>query len=259
MQSFLVSENSTKQFCDCQDTFLYHPENDFCYDAYRQGPCPSGYYFALSPGENVATCQLNPCRIDGLVPFNGKCHFLWESGHPCKNETLFLGINDNFQIECSDRRYIGSWIELKISKNCPNNSYLEPTDNEHSNFICNCKETYIYSAKNNSCHQAYRQGPCKQGSFYVLPREQKEPRCVRNPCQEDGYVPFQGHCHEIYKFGPPCADSRTQLTVTAKTFKLKCIYRPPSGAGGGGIINAPEKACPPGSRRVITDCKKVFQ
>lgn len=115
MQAFLVRENSTDQFCDCEDTFLYHPEEDTCYDAYRQGPCQSGYYNALPPGEDVAKCIKNPCRVDGLVSFQGKCHFLWEAGIPCKDNSTYLGVNkDNFQIECSNERYVGSWYDLVI-------------------------------------------------------------------------------------------------------------------------------------------------
>ncbi|XP_051166663.1 uncharacterized protein LOC127284966 [Leptopilina boulardi] len=259
MKPFLISENSEKKYCDCDKTFLYNPKDDSCYDAYRQGPCPSGYYFALSPGENVATCKRNPCRIDGLVPFKGKCHFLWESGVPCKNTDTYLGINNNFQVECSRTGYNGWYYDWKTSKSCPKDSLLMPTNDEHTHYFCKCKETYIYSAKNKSCHLAYRQGPCPTGSYYVLPQGQKEPICEKNPCHEDGLVPFQGDCHKIYEYGHPCTEKYTQLTVTTKTFKLECIYNPPPSMGGGGIINAPLKVCPPGSRRVVKSCKKMFQ
>ncbi|XP_043462216.1 uncharacterized protein LOC122498513 isoform X1 [Leptopilina heterotoma] len=259
MKHFLVSENSTEQYCDCDEIYLYHPKHDFCYDAYRQGPCQNGYYYVLSPNSYVATCQKNPCQIDGIVPFRGKCHFLWESGKPCRSETTFLGINDSYQLECGIKRYMGSWYDLKTSKSCPKDSLLTPSDDEHTNYYCKCKETYIYSAKNHSCYQAYKQGPCPLGSYYVLPTGRKEPRCEVNPCNEDGLVPFKGKCHEIYKSGYPCADNLTHLTVTRKTFQLKCIYQPPVSMGGGGIINAPIKACPPGSRRVVTGCKHIFQ
>ncbi|XP_043462103.1 uncharacterized protein LOC122498447 [Leptopilina heterotoma] len=259
MTFFLVNENSTQQYCDCDDTFLYHLEDNFCYDAYRQGPCPSGYYFVLSPGKYMATCQKNPCRIDGIVPFQGKCHFLWESGQPCKNKETQLGVNNDFQIECGRRSYNGYYYDWKTSKSCQKDSLLMPTNDEHTHYICKCKSSFIYSAKYNTCQQAYRQGTCSPGSYYVLPPGHKEPRCEVNPCHEDGLVPFKGKCHKVYKYGYPCSDDYTRLSVTEKTFKLDCLYQPPGSAGAGGIITAPSKACPRGSRRVVTECKRVFQ
>lgn len=134
-----------------------------------------------------------------------------------------------------------------------------PTNAQHTHYFCECKKTYIYSKKRNTCHQAYKQGPCPAGSYYVLPQGQREPICESNPCLEDGLVPFEGGCHKVYVSGPPCATRSDKLTVTEKKFELKCVYQPPYGMGGGGIINAPLKACPAGSRRVVTGCKKIFQ
>lgn len=105
--------DDTGGFCDCEDTFLYHSEHDSCYDAYRQGPCSSRQYFILPPGETNAKCEKNPCKVDGMVPFKEKCHFLWKSGDPCNNET-YLGINSQFQIECNSSKYLGSIEDLVI-------------------------------------------------------------------------------------------------------------------------------------------------
>lgn len=108
-----------RELCDCEDTFLYHVSDNFCYDAYRQGPCSIGHYFILPPGEALATCEKNPCDIDGLVPFNGKCHFLWKSGNPCKDNNTYLGINKEFQIECGSSKYLGSIDRLVNKKKIP--------------------------------------------------------------------------------------------------------------------------------------------
>ncbi|XP_043480397.1 uncharacterized protein LOC122510065 [Leptopilina heterotoma] len=66
------------------------------------------YYFALLPGKISAKCIKNPCRIDGLVPYNGQCYNLWRYGHPCSNNNTYLGISENFQIQCDNSKYLGT-------------------------------------------------------------------------------------------------------------------------------------------------------
>ncbi|XP_051166656.1 uncharacterized protein LOC127284961 isoform X2 [Leptopilina boulardi] len=261
-----------REFCDCKDTFLYHVSDNFCYDAYRQGPCSIGHYFILPPGEALATCEKNPCDVDGLVPFNGKCHFLWKSGNPCKDNNTYLGINKEFQIECGSSKYLGSIDRLKSSKSCPENTYMIPVDENNTQYNCECKETFIFSEQNKSCYQAYRQGPCLEGNYFIFSPSGNESKCEENPCHDDGLVPFEGNCHRIYKSGIPCSDEFQVLTVSRNNFQLMCIHfsqlskqydrvvskLPKQNKNiyqlrGGllstsqqpGIINPPQKACPP--------------
>ncbi|XP_051166665.1 uncharacterized protein LOC127284968 [Leptopilina boulardi] len=160
MQPFYADKNSTRQICDCEDTFLYHPEDDSCYDAYRQGPCNSGQYFVLSSGEMVAKCIKNPCDIDGFVHYQGKCHILWERGIPCKDQSNALGVNEDFEIECNLRGYKGFWKEKMESKSCPENSYLFSTNDEHTSYVCECKTNFIYFENNNTCQPFCIQSFC---------------------------------------------------------------------------------------------------
>ncbi|XP_043462210.1 uncharacterized protein LOC122498508 [Leptopilina heterotoma] len=262
MSHYVDDKNQSIVFCDCKETLLYFPENDFCYDAYRQGPCPSEHYLVLDPGETVAKCKKNVCLLDGLVPFKDNCYFLWESELPCEKQFHKLTVNiDTFELECSQHSYNGGSSNLKKSKSCPENSILVPLDNNESKWDCDCDPGFLRHAKNNSCHQAFRQGPCPQKHYFILPLGEDEARCEKNPCLEDSLVPFKEGCHKIFKFGSPCSSSFYYLGIDKKSFQLKCIYsrRRSGGHGAGGIITAPLKACPPGSRRIVTGCKRVFQ
>lgn len=137
---------------------------------------------------------------------------------------------------------------------------LAPMDENNTKWNCNCKQGFLRDVKNNSCHEVYRQGPCPLEYYFIPTDAEKEGRCEKNPCFEDRVVPFEGGCHPLYKSGPPCPSSYFYLGVDFDTFKLKCIFS----IGHyvhfhrGGIINAPIKACPLGSRRGFNGCKRTF-
>ncbi|XP_051166657.1 uncharacterized protein LOC127284962 [Leptopilina boulardi] len=263
MARYIDETNHSITFCDCKETFLYFPENDFCYDSYRQGPCPSEQYLTLAPGENVAKCEKNPCLLDGLVPFDDNCYFLWKSELPCEKMFHKLIVNTStFKIECNQGSYNGDYSTLKESKSCSKNSILSSVDENETKWRCECKPGFLRDVKNNSCHEAYRQGPCPPEHFFILPPGEKEARCEKNPCLEDSLVPFEEGCYTLFNFGSPCSSSYYYLGIDENNFQLKCIYSSRYHSGGhhaGGIITAPLKSCPPGSRRVIHGCKHVFQ
>lgn len=114
MKRYFAYENGTGQFCDCEEQKLYYPAHNICYNAYRQGPCPSGYYLTLYSEETTAKCVKNPCGIDGVVPYQGKCQILWAKGKPCESELTYLGINDDHEIECSDSFFVRHWDVVVI-------------------------------------------------------------------------------------------------------------------------------------------------
>ncbi|XP_043480414.1 uncharacterized protein LOC122510072 [Leptopilina heterotoma] len=248
-------EYEYEEFCDCEDNLLYNPADGNCYDPYREGPCSIGYYFALLPGEISAKCIENPCRIDGLVPYNGQCYNLWRYGHPCSNNNTYLGISENFQIQCDNSKYLGTIDNQNSSKICPQNAYLH-SSHYPSNYLCRCRNNFIFS--NGSCYEPYRQGPCHLGSYLIFTPGEGHPKCEANPCESDGIVPFEGGCYKINKYGHPCTPYFYKLTVTKGTFELKCIST--SLTEYKKMITAPGKICRPGSKRVLLlGCKHVFQ
>ncbi|XP_033217973.1 uncharacterized protein LOC117173479 [Belonocnema kinseyi] len=137
---------------------------------------------------------------------------------------------------------------------CPKYMDLFPVDNDPSNnFICDCNHpAYLYYFEDDSCYQAYEQGPCPSEYYLILSPGEDLAKCEKNPCLENGLVPFQDTCAGLYKVGPPCIHSFI-LTVDPDNFQLRCTFKSLN------IIKAPEIKCLPGSRRnALGACKKEF-
>lgn len=124
--------------------------------------------------------------------------------------------------------------------------FLYPGDGNKSTWICDCRPKYLYFPSNNSCHEAYRQGPCPKWNYIILPLNESIPKCVENPCIKDGLVPYNGTCYSLYTEIAPCAPNGI-LGVNETTFVLECI---PNDIVPFHIIGD-HHACPRGSRRCI--------
>ncbi|KAF7987170.1 hypothetical protein HCN44_011476 [Aphidius gifuensis] len=138
---------------------------------------------------------------------------------------------------------------------CPKNMLQYPGDGVKSVWVCDCRPTYLYFPLNDTCHEAFRQGPCKVGEYVVLPPGNVTPKCQKNPCHHDGMVPYNGTCHNLRMTGGPCGDN--VLGVNETTYQLECIT---TDIAPFIIIDAPLiDSCPPGSRRItVGDCKPVL-
>ncbi|XP_011168840.1 uncharacterized protein LOC105202148 [Solenopsis invicta] len=127
---------------------------------------------------------------------------------------------------------------------CPKGMMLYPSNNEKNESVCNCKPGYL--SLNDSCHEAYRQGPCPLNNYVVL-SEETVPHCVENPCLQDSMVQYNDKCYYLRMKGP-CASDEI-LDVIENTFQLECIK---SFRENGLIeINPPLIKCPPGSQRSL--------
>lgn len=134
---------------------------------------------------------------------------------------------------------------------------LYPGDGSKSSWVCDCIPRYLYFPLNDSCHEAYRQGPCPQNQYVVLSKDEAVPRCVSNPCRRDGVVPFNGTCYPLRTIGGPCAPDGV-VGVNETTFQLECTHVDVSTFG---IIDAPPRTpdiCPAGTRRnMLNLCQKL--
>ncbi|XP_011861237.1 PREDICTED: uncharacterized protein LOC105558261 [Vollenhovia emeryi] len=147
-------------------------------------------------------------------------------------------------------------IPVSIPDSCPINMLLYPGSGATNSWVCDCRPRFLYFPLSNSCHEAYRQGPCPPGSYVVLPRNEALPRCWGNPCSEDGVVPYNGACYPLRTIGGPCAPEGV-LGVNETTFQLQCV---PVNAAPFVIIplTVYDGTCPPGSRRsMLGKCGKV--
>lgn len=134
---------------------------------------------------------------------------------------------------------------LKVPETCPENMLLYPGDDPKSAWICDCKPRFVYFPQNDSCHEAFFQGPCPKDYFVYLELNKTIPNCVPNPCKRNGFVLYKGMCHQLREKGGPC-DEEAVLAVNETTFQLECM-----GADlvPFFIIDGPRKPCPQGSKR----------
>ncbi|KAL6264139.1 hypothetical protein P5V15_004218 [Pogonomyrmex californicus] len=147
-------------------------------------------------------------------------------------------------------------IPISSSGSCPENMLLYPGDGAKDAWVCDCRSGFLYFPLNDSCYEAYRQGPCPPKNYVVLPENETVPRCVENPCLEDGVVPYNNTCYPLRTIGGPCEPDGV-IGVNETTFQLECEE---ADIAPFIIIDVPPRKCPPGSRRsTLGECKKVKQ
>ncbi|XP_011646152.1 uncharacterized protein LOC105432874 [Pogonomyrmex barbatus] len=146
-------------------------------------------------------------------------------------------------------------IPVSIPDSCPKNMLLYPGSGSKDAWVCDCRPRFLYFPLTDSCHEAYRQGPCPSKNYVVLPKDEVVPRCVENPCLEDGVVPYNGTCYPLRTIGGPCAPTGV-LGVNETTFQLECI--PVNTAPFQILTTIPQGMCPPGSRRsMVGTCSRI--
>ncbi|XP_043255037.1 uncharacterized protein LOC122398860 [Colletes gigas] len=146
-------------------------------------------------------------------------------------------------------------IPVSIPGQCPQNMLLYPGDGNKSTWICDCRPRFLYFPLNDTCHEAYMQGPCAPQDYVVLPKNEAVPKCIKNPCNVNGLVPYNGTCYSLRTIGGPCAPNGV-LGVNETTFELECI---PIDIAPFIIIQPPKRQCPLGSRRnSLGICREVI-
>ncbi|XP_066598243.1 uncharacterized protein [Prorops nasuta] len=152
-----------------------------------------------------------------------------------------------------NKKVISERIPVSIPGQCPKNMLLYPGDSSNSTWICDCRPRFLYFPLNDSCFEAYKQGPCRKHYYVVLNEERAVPQCVPNPCMEDGLVRYNNTCYALRTIGGPC-DPDGVLGVNETTFTVECV---PTEIAPFIIIQAPKRQCPAGSRRnALGICKK---
>lgn len=83
--------------------YLFHPDSDDCYLAFRQGPCDKGFMIVLGLNKVIPECIKNNCE-DGSVEIKGKCYPFGESDICQPRTTKMLGVNTStFIVDCIDK------------------------------------------------------------------------------------------------------------------------------------------------------------
>lgn len=146
-------------------------------------------------------------------------------------------------------------IPVSVPGECPLNMLLYPGDPNTTAWICDCRPRFLYFPLNNTCHEAYKQGPCAPQHYVVLAKNEAVPICVKNPCLDDGLVPYNNTCYPLRTVGGPCAPSGV-LGVNETNFDIECV---PADIAPFIIITVPKRQCPVGSRRnALGMCREVL-
>lgn len=146
-------------------------------------------------------------------------------------------------------------IPISAPSHCAKDMLLYPGNGNDVAWVCDCRPRFLYFPLNDSCHEAYRQGPCPLEHYVILPDGEAVPKCVRNPCLEDGLVQYNNTCYPLRTIGGPCGPDGV-LGVNETNFRLECI---PNEIAPFIIINAPKRGCLPGTRRTLLGtCRKPY-
>nr|XP_014099662.2 uncharacterized protein LOC106624452 [Bactrocera oleae] len=106
---------------------------------------------------------------------------------------------------------------------CKSNELLYPGDHD-DDWICDCAPAALYYPDSDSCHSAFRRGPCEAEYMLVLAPNAVLPQCIKNTCKVDGLVKINNVCYEIGSSGP-CQNAHLSyvLGVNTTTLLLDCI------------------------------------
>jgi len=153
---------------------------------------------------------------------------------------------------------------LFIPGKCDDNQLYYPPQGKEKEWVCDCAPGFIYDDTTEKCYEAFTKGPCKSGQLFVLfdtnPDADLKPKCIKNRCNKDTEVRYQGQCWELHKPGGPCRkveDGGGILGVNVTSLLLECIKSDDVGLS---IIVAPTRtpSCNPGSKRFGKKCRPVY-
>lgn len=114
-----------------------------------------------------------------------------------------------------------------IPNRCQKNEILYPGDQE-SDWVCDCKPTFVYHPPSRQCYQLFTQAFCAEGHMVTLPNpDSKQPECVFNKCAKPNVtmVPFNDECVELNAYYNKCSIDKLRLIVAVRESNntLGCI------------------------------------
>lgn len=113
-----------------------------------------------------------------------------------------------------------------IPNRCQKNEILYPGDQE-SDWVCDCKPTFIYHPPTKQCHQLFTQGYCKGKTMLILKIDAKQPECVPNRCHraDVDMVEYEGECVKLNDYHDKCRhhDLKQLIGVREDTNQLGCV------------------------------------
>ncbi|XP_053698232.1 uncharacterized protein LOC128745226 [Sabethes cyaneus] len=115
-----------------------------------------------------------------------------------------------------------------IPNKCLENEILYPGDQE-SDWVCDCKPTYVYHPPTRKCYEMYTQGYCENGFMIYLAQGAKKPECIRNDCYRPdpkiSWVMYNGTCVQLNEYHRGCDVGKLKqfVGVNETTHELDCM------------------------------------
>lgn len=116
-----------------------------------------------------------------------------------------------------------------IPDRCQENEILYPGDQD-SDWVCDCKPTFVYHPPTRKCYQMYTQGYCPERTMIYLAPEAKHPECINNPCASANNVPeprvfFNQTCVTLNANHAGCIFGQLNrvIGIDEKTNELACV------------------------------------
>lgn len=115
-----------------------------------------------------------------------------------------------------------------LPQKCQENEILYPGDQE-SDWVCDCKPTFVYHPKTRKCYEMYTQGYCDNGMMIHLKPGAKYADCILNQCPNgDNNLPqvlYNGRCVALNQYHDGCKFGEIQrvVGVDEKTHELACL------------------------------------
>lgn len=140
---------------------------------------------------------------------------------PDGNSELFGYPEDPSAIE--SKQNARNRTPVYIPNRCQQNEILYPGDQE-SDWVCDCKPTYVYHPPTRQCYQLFTQAYCNDGQIVILEQGAKHPKCVRNQCPVNK-VWFEDECVILNDYHRKCQhkEFRQVVSVQEKDNKLGCV------------------------------------
>lgn len=146
---------------------------------------------------------------------------------PAGNADLFAYPADSSMIDSKNNAR--NRTPVFIPNRCQENEILYPGDQD-SDWVCDCKPTYVYHPPTRKCYQMYTQGYCPEGTIISLKLDAKHPECIRNRCASDERVQeprvwFNGTCVTLNAYHNFCqyGGLHRVIGIDEKTNELACV------------------------------------
>lgn len=191
--------------------------------------CAAPQQYALNPSvgqrQQVPTYQQQVSTGNALNSENKQSAYKNNTRESPEGEGELFGYPENQSI-IESKQNARNRTPVFIPNRCEENEILYPGDQE-SDWVCDCKPTFVYHPTSRQCYQLFTKGYCQGNNMLILRKDAKQPECVPNRCHEEGKnkVEFEGTCVELNAYNDKCLHHKLKQLVSVRedTNELGCV------------------------------------